>query len=417
MSARYFSPRITAVFPLFSVMVLASLAWAQAPAPVLPNPQAPTLAVPVPVGMKRGTALDLTLTGTNLAGPTQVWTSFPAKITIPTDKNNGKDNASLRVRLEVPGDAPLGYHTIRLATTRGLSNLRLFCIDDLPQILETNANHTKATAQAVTAPSVVVGRADAETSDYFKVSVKAGQRLSFDILGRRLGSLLDPQITLYDAKTGSEVPDGYSNDAPGCQTDPRLTHTFKEGGDYLIEIRDVMYRGGADFWYRLRIGDFPCATSPIPMAARRGAKVTVNFAGPTVDDVAPVVVTVPTDPHVDTVWVAPRGANGLYGWPVALAVSDHDEMVEQEPNDEPAKANRLPVPGGITGRFQVKGDVDHYVFAAKKGVRYVIEGHTHELYSPAELYMTLKDAKGAQVGATNPTLPPRLEITPPTDRL
>src|SRR5439155_5889213 len=146
-------------------------------------------------------------------------------------------------------------------------------------------NRALKTAQALSVPCVVVGKADAEATDYFKFTVKANQRLSFEVLGRRLGSVFDPQITLYDA-TGKELPAGHSNDAPGLQTDPRLTYTFKEAGDYLLEIRDVMYRGGGDFWYRLRIGDFPCATTPLPMAAKRGSKVKVAFAGPTVDAVA-----------------------------------------------------------------------------------------------------------------------------------
>src|SRR5690606_2704846 len=103
------------------------------------------------------------------------------------------------------------------------------------------------------------GRADAETTDYFKVKVKAGQRLSFEVLGRRLGSAFDPEITLFNDK-GRELPGAYSNDAPGQQTDPRLSYTFKEAGEYVVGIRDVSYKGGPDFFYRLRIGDFPLAT-------------------------------------------------------------------------------------------------------------------------------------------------------------
>jgi hypothetical protein len=365
--------------------------------------------------MQRGTTLELTLTGTNLAEPTGLWTSFPAKVTVPADNNNGKDNAKLRVVLEVPKDAPLGFHGLRLATTRGLSNLRLFCIDDLPQVAEVETNHSKTTPQPVPVPCVVTGRADAEVSDYFKVSVKAGQRLSFEILGRRLGSAFDPQLALLDARTGRELPGGYSNDAPGLQTDPRLTYTFKEAGDYLIEVRDVMYRGGADFAYRLRIGDFPCATTPVPLAAKRGSKVSVQFAGPQVEGVPPVEVQVPTDPAVNTVWVVPVGPSGLPGWPVALAVSDLDEVQEQEPNNEPAQATRIPVPCGVTGRFQEKGDLDHYVFTAKKGQRLIIEAHTLELYSPTEVYLVLKDAKGAQLAASNPMTAPRLDFNPPAD--
>jgi hypothetical protein len=389
------------------------IATAALPAQVPPSPQAPNIAMPVPLGMQRGTSLELTLTGTNLADPIALWTSFPAKVTIPTDNDNGKDNAKLRVRLEVAKDAPLGFHALRLATRHGMSNLRLFCIDDLPQVMEVDTNRSKMTAQPVPVPGVVVGRADAEVSDYFKITVKAGERVSFDILGRRLGSAFDPQLSLIDPRTQREL--AYSNDAPGLQTDARLTYTFKEAGDYLIEVRDVQWRGGPDFWYRLRIGDFPCATTPVPMAAKRGSKVTVHFAGPNVDAVPPVEVTVPPDPAEEVVWVAPRGSNGLYGWPVALAVSDLEEVVEQEPNNEPAKANRIPVPGGVTGRFQEKGDVDHFVFTAKKDQRWIIQAHTHEWYSPTEVLMTLKNAMGTKVAASNPAVDPRIDFKVPAD--
>jgi hypothetical protein len=379
------------------------------PPPTPPNPQAPVLNAAAPLGMQRGTSLEITLTGTNLAGPTGILTSFPTKVTIPTDNKNGMDNAKLRIKLEVPADAPIGYHTIRLATTRGMSNLRLFCIDDLPQIVEDDKNRGKGTAQAVAVPSVVVGRADAEQSDYFKITVQPGQRVSFDLLGRRLGSAFDPQISIYHAKSNREL--AHDNDAPGAQTDPRLTYTFKEAGDYLVEVKDVLNRGGADYYYRLRIGDFPVATVPVPLAAKRGGKATIQFAGPQVENVAPVELVVPADPAVNTLWVAPKGPNGLHGWPVALLVSDLDEMVEQEPNNEPGKALSISIPGAFTGRFQKSDDSDLYRFTAKKGQKLLIDGHTLELYSPTLLYMVLKNAKtGAEIAKSNP------QAVPPADQ-
>ena len=403
-------PRLLAVL---LVALSAAPLLAQPPAP--PNPQAPTLAPVQPLGVQRGTAIDLTLAGTNLQEPTGLWTSFPAKVTIPTDKNNGKVPTSLRVRLEVPKDAPLGFHSLRLATKRGMSNARLFCIDDLPQVLENNTNRSEKTAQAVPVPCVVVGRADAEATDYFKVTVKANQRLAFEVLGRRLGSAFDPQLTLLDAATGRELPAGFSNDAPGLQTDPRLVCTFKSAGDVLVAIRDVSYRGGADFHYRLRIGDFPCATTPLPLAAKRGSKTQVRFAGPSVEGVAPVEVQVPADLTVQAIQVAPKGASGLSGWPVMLHVSDLDEQVEKEPNNDPRQANRFVVPGAITGRFEEKDDTDCFVFKAQKGKRYLIEAGTTEHHSPTEVYLMLKNDKGAQLLATNPMLAPRLDFTAPAD--
>ncbi|MFN4258874.1 MAG: hypothetical protein ACK4RK_06220 [Gemmataceae bacterium] len=389
--------------------------WGQKAPPVPPNPQAPTLAMPAPLGIQRGTELELTLTGTNLAQPTGLWTSFPAQIEIPADNKNGEDNTKLRVRLRVAEDAPLGTHALRLATRRGMSNVRLFCVDELPQVLKEGNIRTPQTAQTVPVPCVVVGRVDAEANDYYKIRVAAGQRVSFDVLGHRLGSPIDPQLTLFNARTGQELPGGHSNDAPGLQTDPRLTYTFPEAGEYLIEVRDVQYRGGGDYWYRLRIGDFPCVTTPIPMAARRGSKETVHFAGPMVEGVKPRTVTIPSDPNVDTVWLAPQGANGLHGWPVPLVISDMPETVEKEPNNEPAQATRVSVPGGVTGRFEHKGDVDYYAFPAQKGQRIVIQARTYELNSPTEVYLIVKDAAGKELSKSNPAAEPRIDFTAPAD--
>jgi hypothetical protein len=368
--------------------------------------------------MQRGNTLEITLTGTNLADPTGVLVPAPLKASIPTDNKNGLDNTKLRVSLQVPADAPLGYYPLRLATTRGMSNLRLFCIDDLPQVLKVDTCKNKATPQALAVPSVVAARLDNEAADYYKVTVKAGQRLTFDVLGHRLGGPIDPQMTIYEARTGREVV--HENDAPACQSDPRLTHTFKDAGDYLIEIKDVLNRGGPDYGYRLRVGDFPSATVPIPMAGKRGSKVSVVFAGQQVEGVAAVEVQVPADPLASVVWVAPKGPSGLHGWPVALAISDHDELLEQEPNNDPAKANRLPIPSGVTGRFQHADDLDCYAFTAKKGQKLRIEARTLELYSPSLVSMVLKNAKTkGELARTNEKLDPpadqRIDFTAPAD--
>jgi hypothetical protein len=156
------------------------------------------------------------------------------------------------------------------------------------------------------------------------------------------------------------------------------------------------------------------------MAAQRGTKVTVRFAGQAVDGVPPVEVTVPTDPTATTLWVTPRGPSGLHGWPVALAVSDRPETVEQEPNSEPAKANRLPVPGAVTGRFEQANDKDFFVFTAQKGQALRLDVQTTELHSPTLVYMVIRNAKGeGELAKSNPQAPAaadqRIDFTPPAD--
>lgn len=397
-------------------LIDANPSWGQkAPPPA--NPQAPTIN-PLATGIQRGTGLDMTVTGTNLANVTGVSPGIPAKVTILTDDKTRGDVAKFKVRIDVPADTPIGWYPFRVATLKGASNLRVFCVDDLPQLAASGANRSKTTAQMISVPCTINGSVIAEQGDAFKFTVKAGQRLSFDCLARRLGSAIDACMYIYDAKGTREL--AYDNDSPGCQTDPRISYTFKEAGEYLLEVKDVLNRGGPEFFYRIRVGDFPLATTPIPMAAKRGTKAKIGFAGPAVEGVASIDVDVPSDPALNVIWVSPKSASGLHGWPVPLALSDHEEAVETEPNDDAKKANRITVPGGITGRFQRNDDIDFYVFSAKKGQKLAIEAHTLEYYSPTLVYMVLRHGKtNAEIAKTNPQTPPpgdqRIDFTAAED--
>jgi hypothetical protein len=384
------------------------------PAPVVPSPQAPTLTTPANLGLKRGSTADLTLTGTNLADPVAVLLSGPGKATIVPDKK--PDAAKVKVKVEVPADAPIGLYTLRLATKQGVSNLRPFIVDELPEVAETDANRAKDAAQAVAAPCVVLGKADPEASDFFKVKVAAGQTLTFEVLARRIGSPLDPILILHDGKTKRELIDLYADDTPGLQSDCRLTHTFKEAGEVIVEVRDSTYRGGADFFYRLRVGEFPGATTAFPLAAQRGKPANIGFSGPNTGDLPVVSVKVPTDPALAAVYAAPKGKGGVSGWPVPVRLSDYPELVEQEPNDDPKKATKLPVPGGVSARFDKPNDVDHFAVTAKKGQKLAIAATTYEVNSPAEVLIRVLDAKGAELAKSTPTTPAaRVEFTPPAD--
>ncbi|HZZ81227.1 MAG TPA: PPC domain-containing protein, partial [Gemmataceae bacterium] len=369
---------LAGIAAIASLFMGESVSWGQKPPPPA-NPQAPTIN-PLPTGIQRGKATDLLISGTLLASPTGASLGTPAKVAIPKEDKNGSDAGKFKVRIEVPADTPIGYYPFRIATLKGVSNLRVLCVDDLPQIAATGANRTRTTAQNIPVPCTVNGAVAAEAGDFYKFTAKAGQRLSFDCLARRVGSAIDAYIYLYNAKTGREL--AYDNDSPGCQNDPRIVnYTFKEAGDYILEVKDVLNRGGAEYFYRIRIGDFPVATTALPMAAKRGTKAKIGFAGPGVDGVAPVDLAVSADPAAEVEWVAPKGASGLLGWPVPVMISDVEETLEKEPNDTPKEANRINVPAGVTGRFEKGGDTDCFVFSAKKGQKLAIEGTTLEYYS------------------------------------
>ncbi len=398
----------------FAVMLSTGerVAVAQPKAPVIvAAPQAPTLTTPANLGAKPGDEVELTLTGTNLTEPTGVLLSCPGKATIPTDNKNGTEAGKLRVKVAVDAKCATGLYTLRVATKSGVSNARPFVVDTLPAVASTGANRTKDAAQAVTAPCVASGSVAVETSEFYKVKVGAGQKLAFEVLARRIGSPLDPIVVLHDAKTKRELVDLYADDTPGLQGDCRLAHTFKEAGEVLVEVRDTTHRGGADFFYRLRIGDFPGATTAYPLAAERGKPASIGFTGP--DTIPPLSATAPKD---GAAFYAAPTAGKDSGWPVPVLLTDYPQSAEAEPNDDLAKANKLSVPGGVSAKFDKAKDVDHFAVAGKKGVKLAVAVFTFEVNSPAEVLVRVLDAKGAEVARSNPATPTnRFEFTPAAD--
>ncbi len=383
------------------------------PLVVPPAPQAPGLTSPANLGAKPGETVEVVLPGTSLADPTGVLLSCPgAKAEVVADAK--ADPARVKVKVTLPADAAVGLYGVRVATAQGVSNLRPFVVDDLPAVPEADANRTKESAQLVPAPCVVLGRTDPEGSDFFKLKVSAGQRLTFEVLARRIGSPLDPIVVLHDGQTKRELIDKYADDTPGLQADARLTHTFPADGEVIVEVRDTTYRGGADFFYRLRIGDFPGASTAFPLAVQAGKDAKVGFAGPGAEELPPVTVKVPAG--AAAVNVVPKRSGGPSGWPVPVRVTDEPQSVEQEPNNDPAKANPLPVPGGVSARFGAKGDLDHFKIAGKKGQKLVVTALTYEVNAPTEVLVRVLDAKGAEVAKSNPAqVPTRFEFTPPAD--
>ncbi len=404
---------------LFAVVLMSEgerLAQAQPKAPaIVASPQAPTLTTPVNLGAKPGATTELTLTGTNLTDAIAVVLSCPGKATIPSDNKNGTDAAKLKVKVELAADCPIGMHTIRVITKQGVSNLRPFIVDELPLVAETETNRTKNTPQPVPVPVVVAGRTDTEASDFFQIKVTSGQTLTFEVLARRIGSPLDPIVVLHDAKTKRELIDLYADDTPGLQGDCRLTHTFKDGGEFLVEVRDTTYKGGNDYHYRLRMGGFLGATTAFPLAVQRGQTAAIGFAGPLTADIPAANVKAPTDSGLMAIAAVPR-KSGQAGWPVAVRLSDWPESAEKEPNNDAAKANPLPIPGGISGRFEKASDLDHFAIKCKKNVKYAAVAATYELNSPCEVLIRVMDAKGKELARSNPAqATARVEFTAPAD--
>src|SRR5207253_1784182 len=67
--------------------------------------------------------------------------------------------------------------------------------------------------------------------------------------------------------------------------------------------------------------------------------------------------------------------------PRAFVISDHKEVVEEEPNNDVDKAQRIDLNTTVNGVIAAPTDVDYFVFAGKKGQRVICSALTSSIDS------------------------------------
>jgi hypothetical protein len=354
--------------------------------------QPPSISSLAPGAVRPGETIDIKVSGANLAGPTAFWTSFPAKAELaPGIEKNGEAADWVVYRVTVPSDVSVGIAAIRMATSKGVSSLRPMLVDDLPSVADMGTNRDRATAQGVSLPTAVDGACDSVLSDFYRVSLKAGQKISVEAVAQRIGSALDPVLKLTDS-TGKEV--AFSDDEPGLCSDARFRFTAPADGDYWLEIRDVRHQGGGGHYFRLRIGDFPLVSTPYPLGIQAGTTTAISAAGPAVEGVAPTILALAKDPPQTPRSISFRFPGGNCSGFATLLVGDAIEAIEAEPNDAPQQAIKLTLPAAVNGRFDKSSDRDVYEFAATKGQRWMFVGAARSLGSPSDLLFRVTKADG-----------------------
>jgi hypothetical protein len=316
-------------------------------------------------------------------------------------------------RLKLPADAGVGTRWLRAATAAGVTPPRPVTLDVFPEVADDPKNRDRETAQELPVPGVVAGKLDAETRAFYRVAATKGKPLAVEVLARRLGSPFDPVIVLMHPD-GRLIPGAYADDTPGLVGDCRVVYTPPSDGVVVAEVRDSTYKGGPDYAFRLRVGEFPGAVTAFPLVVARGQTVRVGFAGPHAADLPPVTLVAPADPAVEFASVTP--VRGQPGWPVPVRLSDHPQTVEQEPNDTPETATLVTTPGGASARFATKDDADQFRFAVAKGRRYAVQVLTHEVQSPADVFLKVVGPDGKQLAESDPAQPVcRVEFAAPAD--
>lgn len=312
------------------------------------------------------------------------------------------------------GEAAPGHREIRLGTPQGLSNPLTFCIGQLPEIRKPEAqaqngppgrrplrtNEPRAAAPVemnITLPAIVNGQILPGGIDRYRFPARQGQKLVMSVSARDLIPYIPDAVpgwfqatlTLYDGK-GKEL--AYSDDYR-FHPDPVLYFEVPRQGDYVVEVRDSVYRGREDFVYRISISESPFITSMFPLGGPAGAETKVALSGWNLP--ATNLSFAATDqPGVSAVSVS-KGK--LLSNHVPLARDTLPDCNEREPNDSATNAQTVTLPIIVNGRVEGPGDWDVFSFRGQAGQEIVAEVYARRLNSPLDSELRLTDAAGRQL--------------------
>jgi hypothetical protein len=250
----------------------------------------------------------------------------------------------------------------------------------------------------ITLPAAVNGQIMPGAADRFRFKARQGQRLVVAASARELIPYLpdavpgwfQASLTLYDAE-GHEL--AYA-DHYRVQPDPVLYYEIPQEGEYVVEIRDSIYRGREDFVYRVTLCEQPFVTSIFPLGGPAGAQATVEVKGWNL-------------PVTRLTMDAKDKGPGIYPLSVRkdqwvsncmpFSVDTLPECLEREPNDQPAGAQPITLPVIVNGRIDKPGDWDVFRFEGRGGDEIVAEVYARRLNSPLDSVLRLTDAGGNQL--------------------
>jgi hypothetical protein len=305
------------------------------------------------------------------------------------------------VRFTVAADAQPGVRDVRIATPQGVSTVGQVVVVRDPVIREEGDNNSAEKAQQVTLPATLCGAIEKnEDVDFYRYHAAAGQSLVFHVRSARLEDRIhdlqehsDPILTLRSA-AGSTLA---ASDNHEYHADPLLVHRFEQAGEYLLEVRDVRYKGNQYWEYVIEASDRPFIQTAFPLAVAAGQAETLSLVGHNLPGDGTVSFAAPTDLLPGMHWVdLPLGEQP--GNPAAMIVSGLPLVREAEvANDSPDVAQVVNFPVGINGRCEREGDVDYFAFEAKKGVALSFEIVARRRFSAIDSHLRVLDSQGKQL--------------------
>jgi hypothetical protein len=322
------------------------------------------------------------------------------------------------VEVTIAADAAPGGRELRLAAATGMSNPMVFEIGQLPEVSQkkvlidpegTERRRPRRNAGVkvkekakpvegevkVTLPAVLNSQLMPTEVDRYRFAALKGQQLVFVTRARGLIPYLADAVpgwfqvvlTLYDDE-GKEVA---ASGSFHYDQDPVLAYQVARDGDYVLEVKDGLYRGREDFVYRLDAGELPFITNIFPLGGHANTRTTVQLEGWNLPKKS--LTLEPKEMKPGILQLSVRNKD-LLSNRVPFAVTALPEALEKEPNNTPETAQRITLPIIVNGRISEPGDVDVFQIQGIARQTIIAEVQARRLRSPLDSVLKLTDKTG-----------------------
>lgn len=357
----------------------------------------PVVSYNLPLGVKRGADTEVEFIGTRLDDIRQILFYAPG-ISLKSIAEERKANR-VKVTLSVTPDCELGLIPYRLVTETGIAPMRMIAVGAFDETEEVEPNSEFSSPQAIAMNSTTRGVVLTEDVDYFVVEAKAGERISAEVEGLRIGStVFDPSLAILDEKRFQLAR---SDDAVLLQQDCICSVVAPADGKYIIQLQEASFGGNGNCRYRLHVGNFPRPKAVYPAGGKAGEPLKVRWIGDPSGDFESEI-TIP-ESATETFAAFAQNDQGIAASPNVMRVNDLQNFLEAEPNDELKAPNpTAAAPLAINGIIEKPGDIDYFKFSAKKGEQFDIRVYARTpIRSPLDSVLRVRDINGKSLGSND----------------